>query len=264
VLVDFLKAYARLSSPLTVCVLVVPVALWLWRRPGSRGARLYLTLLLAGYALAATPAGARALIAGLVPEVPRVFSRADAGGADIVVVLSGGATTANVGGRIAGILTPASLLRALEGARVFGAVGARLLVVSGGMPLPDRQQRPESAMLRETVIAAGVPPSAVVEETASRTTREQARAIRDLLRERGAAHFVLVTGQPHMRRSLAVFRACGLTPVPSAAPTRTEQPPSPPMWLPSDTSLALADESIYEYAALAYYWTRGWLRDPCQ
>jgi hypothetical protein len=62
-------------------------------------------------------------------------------------------------------------------------------------------------MLRDMLVKAGVPWGAIVEESQSKTTHEQAVAVASLLRERRIERVVLVTSQTHMRRSLAVFRA---------------------------------------------------------
>ena len=91
------------------------------------------------------------------------------------------------------------------------------------------------------------------------TTRDQARLIGEILRARGIGRFVLVTAPTHMGRSLAVFRAAGLDPVPSVSLIRSTHLPPPSWVVPSDESLSESDAAIYDYAAFAYYWWRGWL-----
>src|SRR5262249_15141338 len=102
-------------------------------------------------------------------------------------------------------------------------------------------------------------PGAIVEERASRTTHEQALLIGPILRQHHVERFVLVTSPTHMRRSLAAFRAAGLTPAGSATPIRSES--SPPIFplLPDSDSLLMSDEALYEYAAWIYYWSHGWV-----
>jgi uncharacterized SAM-binding protein YcdF (DUF218 family) len=177
-----------------------------------------------------------------------------------VVILGGGASTARVGSEVGGTLTATSLLRGLEGARVFKAIGARLVIVSGGIPRPDLQLRPESELLRDVVAQTGIAPGAIVEESASRTTHEQALLVGPVLREHHADRFVLVTSATHMRRSLAAFRAAGLHPTGSVAPFRSESAPPVFLFTPNSESLLLSDEGLYEYAAWIYYWSRGWVR----
>lgn len=231
----------------------------LWRRPDARGPRRYFLAVVVGYGLLASEAGARLVIAGLNRGLTRVMSPADAPGADAVVILGGGAATARVGGEVGGTLTATSLLRALEGARAFKAIGARLLIASGGIPRPDLQLRPESEMMREVLVGTGIPPGAIIEEIESRTTHEQALVIGPLLRAHHVERFVLVTSTTHMRRSLAAFRAAGLNPTGSAAPLRSETAPRIFPFLPNSDSLLLSDEGLYEYAAWIYYWSHGWV-----
>jgi hypothetical protein len=61
-----------------------------------------------------------------------------------------------------------------------------------------------------------------------------------------------------MRRSLAVFRIEGFDPVPSVSLTRSEHLPRRPWLLPDSGSLDVSQEAIYDYAAMIYYWWRGW------
>ena len=236
--------------------------MWLWRRGQSRPPRVYIAALAIAYWLAAAPVGAALLNANLTRGLERIMTRDQAAGADTVVLLGGGIATVTVGGETAGVPTASSLLRSLDAARVFKAIGARLLVVSGGNPYPDRQAMPESVLLHRFVVDAGVPPDRVLDESTSETTREQARSVDALLRPRGIRRVVLVTSPAHMKRALAVFRAVGIDPIGSIAPVRSEVGSPPPLFLPNRESLSLSDNALYEYGAFAYYWMRGWLSRP--
>jgi uncharacterized SAM-binding protein YcdF (DUF218 family) len=264
VIVDLLKGYFRPSAPLSIAVLFGVGVVWLYCRPSSRGPRRYFALLVLGYWLAATATGGEiasfALARGLAP----IHGVEEAGGADVVVVLGGGARTFSEDDLVVGVLSNSSILRALEGARVAKLIGARLVIASGGIPTSQRrrQRKPESEMIRNMLVEAGVPPDRVIQETDSRNTRDEARLVRSMLGSRGVQRFVLVTSAMHMRRSLAVFRAHGLHPVASAAPMRSDDTAGTSWWLPNSDSLTLVDESIYEYAASLYYWWEGWYQAP--
>jgi uncharacterized SAM-binding protein YcdF (DUF218 family) len=234
-------------------------AIWLWRRRSSLPLRAYIATLAIAYWVAATPVGAGLLNANLTRGLGRIVTREEAAGADTVVLLGGGIGTVTVAGRTAGVPTSSSLIRSLDAARVFKAIGAHLLVVSGGNVRPDRQAMPESVVLHRFVIEAGVPPDRILDESSSVSTLEQARCVDALLRPRGIRRVVLVTSPPHMKRALAVFRAVGMEPIGSIAPLRSEQGPTPPFFLPNRESLSFSDDALYEYSALAYYWMRGWI-----
>jgi len=254
-----LKEQVHLDSPLAQFALLAAGVVWLWRRPTTRGPRWYFTLLLAAYWFAATPFGADILATPLAPDAMRVMTRDAVAGIDTIVLLGGGVATADVGGVTGGALPPSSLLRTLEAARVANLIGARLIIASGGIAVRQGQVGPESRWLRAGLIDAGVRPSTIVEESQSKSTYDQAQDVAPLLRERGARRFVLVTSPAHMRRALAVFRRADLDPVPSMTPLRSDAQRPPRWFMPNDTSLRLSDESLYEYAAIAYYKARGWM-----
>jgi uncharacterized SAM-binding protein YcdF (DUF218 family) len=258
VLVDFFKFYLQPASPLAIVIVFGLGAVWAYAQPRSRGPRRYLAAAVFGYWLMATPIGAGALSWGLAHGLRQIATREEAHGATAVVVLGGGAYTLSGGGQVVGALTTGSIFRALEGARVSKLIGASLVVASGGRPDPEIQLKPESDMIRATLVDAGVPHGTIVEESASRTTRDQAREIAPMLRAKGVRQFVLITSPVHMRRSLGVFRLEGFDPVPSVSLTRSEHLRPPSLWLPDGASLNVSQEAIYDYAAMLYYWGRGW------
>jgi uncharacterized SAM-binding protein YcdF (DUF218 family) len=258
-MIDLLKAYIRLGSPLFVVLVLAAAVAWLaWRREG-RGVRRLLLVVLAGYWCAATPIGARAL-AGIVGYgLSRLPDAAAANGADTIVVMGGGENSFRVDEAVLPVLSGESALRALEGARVYKMLGHGTVIVTGGRVYPAIQLVPEADVLRRAIVEAGVPSSSVIAESSSRTTREQALYVGDFLKARGTTRFVLVTSKTHMRRSLAAFRALGFDPIPSVSPLRSEQLPPTPLLLPTGEWLALSDMAIYDTAALVYYWWKGWI-----
>jgi hypothetical protein len=89
-LIAFLKANCRLSSPLLIlAVCVVGVALLFWRR-SFRVGRWWLATALFGFWFASTPTGAWLISEPLARATKRVESRDQAQGAQAVVVLDGG------------------------------------------------------------------------------------------------------------------------------------------------------------------------------
>jgi uncharacterized SAM-binding protein YcdF (DUF218 family) len=258
--IDFAKDQLHLSSPLSLVVVLGACVVWLWRRPASRAPRVALALAALGCWATATPIGAALLVLPLAgPRVARLATPRDAAGVDAVIVLGGGVVSADVGGATGGAVAYGTLLRALEGARVFKAIGARTLVASGGIARPNRDVRTESTLIRDVLVDAGIPPRAILEESQSRTTREQAKEVAALLRARDIRRCVIVTTAVHMPRAMALFRREGLDPVASAAPVRSDRQPSPRWFMPNGESLWVSDEAVYEYAALIYYRARGWM-----
>jgi uncharacterized SAM-binding protein YcdF (DUF218 family) len=258
--IEFAKQRLALASPLTIFLILATGVVLLYAQPASRLARRFFVAALVLFWLITTPVGAGFLAAGLSHGLTQIHTAEEAGGADAVVVLSAGAITLSAGGHVVGILTRPAMLRVLEAARVSKVINARLVVASGGNPRPDLLLLPESRMLRDALIDAGVPPDRIVEESVSRTTREQAEQVPAVLRAHGIRRFVLVTSSVHMRRAIALFRSAGLDPVPSISLMRSEHQKPPPLLLPSQEALDISNAAVYDYAAWVYYWWNGWLR----
>ena len=83
---------------------------------------------------------------------------------------------------------------------------APLLVLSGG----GRQAVPEAEVMRELALAAGVPESALLLESRSLTTLENATETARLLAPSGRTTIALVTDGYHALRARLLFRMAGL------------------------------------------------------
>ena len=256
-----IKDNFHLTAVLPLVLALTLGLILLYIRRTARWGRHWLTAVTVGYWALATPAGSSSIAAPLTYGQRGLSSAADAQGAQAVVVLGAGIFSHRAGGLAIDDLA-GSGLRVLEGVRLYRLLGDPLLVVSGGNTLRVDPPRPEGAALREAAIGLGVPPARIIADNSSMTTYEQAVTMSRLLPEHGITRFVLVTSPIHMPRSLAVFRAVGLHPIASPGQTRSDS--DDPFWtlLPDRQSLGAADAALYEYAARAYYWWRGWLKTP--
>jgi len=103
-----------------------------------------------------------------------------------------------------------------EGASGGAAGGERadaavVVIASGGRKWDDGPGVVvEADALRDALVEAGVPASAIVRERCSFSTRENARYVARLVRGRAIDEVTLVTSAWHMRRAAALFRAEGL------------------------------------------------------
>ncbi len=259
-MLTFLKGSVRFESPLVVIAVLAVVAVWWWRRPSSRGAwRLIVGYLVTLYAVS-TPVGARVLIAALAHGVTSVSSVQDARGAEAVVVLGGGVQTVSAHGEVLAQLPTAPSLRILEALRLYRLLSPRLVVVSGGIADTRTELRPEAEQMANALLHAGVPADRIALDAEAKTTHDHPRTVGPLLAARHVGRFVIVTSPLHMRRALGVFRAQGYDPVGSASLLQSEQLASRPFFLPNDDSLLLSNQALYEYAAWALYWWRGWVK----
>jgi uncharacterized SAM-binding protein YcdF (DUF218 family) len=137
-----------------------------------------------------------------------------------------------------------------------------LVIVSGGSNPFLGGGTPESVLLLDMLLEAGIPGEQIILESDSQSTREQAKRIKPILEDRGIDQFLLVTSPIHMRRSMVVFEAHGMVPIPSPSALRSEGFNGNLSILPSWIALDASQAAIREYMALGYYWLRGWLRAP--
>jgi len=113
---------------------------------------------------------------------PRLFLAVDSGPVtgDVLVVLGGGARD-----------------RAERAAELFKEHAAPRIIISG---------YGDAAINRHWLVAAGVPAKVIELEPKSKTTKENAQATTQLLRDQKVKRVIIVTSWYHSRRALACFR----------------------------------------------------------
>jgi len=126
--------------------------------------------------------------------------------------------------------------RVWHAARLYHAGKAPLLVLSGGS---DRSvsATSEAEAMRVLLRDLGVPDEAMLLESESRNTRENARFTAEKLRERGIDRVLLVTSALHMHRALRHFDAESLQVIPAATDHEARQVPPWQRWLPDTGAL---------------------------
>ena len=155
-----------------------------------------------------------------------------------------------------------TIFNAVEAARIYKLFPAGLPVIaSGGRQSEVTVGDSESGIMKVWLIRAGVPADRVIEESGSRTTREQAGLVTPMLKKNGVERFVLVAPAVQLPRAMAVFRREGVEPIGAAAPFLFEvDREAAPAWVPVGGALRISERATYDYLAWGYYWLRGWLR----
>jgi uncharacterized SAM-binding protein YcdF (DUF218 family) len=229
-------------------------------RAGQRAAvfgRRLLVLLLAAYTLFSLPLTA-GCVASLMARGYEPYRGADRAALKAVVVLDAGTTRYRTAeGEFATLNAPAAF-RVLEAQRVAALLDDPVFVLTGGSYQPARGAS-ELIVMRDYLIARGVPAGRIIVDQTSRNTREHAINVPRLLRARGIDRFVVVTSATHIRRAMLAFEAEGARPVASPAAVMN---PVFPKWLaivPQPASLQVSEDGGRDLLALAYYWSRGWL-----
>ena len=193
------------------CVLLVVAIATFWKRPrvAATVMSLALTVLLLGGNLWV----AEGLIHALESQSPPL---AELPQADAIVVLGGGILPPypprpwiemNEGGD-----------RVLYGAKLYHEGNVPWVILSGGRVEWKGGHTPESADMAELMEAMGVPATAILQDSTSLNTYENAVNIKQILQDKQLrGPILLVTSAAHMPRSLAIFKKQGMDAI--AAPT---------------------------------------------
>jgi uncharacterized SAM-binding protein YcdF (DUF218 family) len=226
------------------------------RRHGRNG----LLVLLIVYWILALPIVGRGLESMLQRDYQPLTDPAALDKAQAIIVLSGGSSTYRASGVEIEALGEASALRAIEAARLFRAADPAWLILSGGSPEKQEGASTDAQVMRESLLALGVPEERILMDNVSGDTHAQAINLAVVLESHQIERFILVTSPSHMRRSMLVFEAQGLHPTPSIAAGHSEGGElDTQSWLPSERGLAVSRTAIREALALGYYGVRGWL-----
>ena len=162
-----------------------------------------------------------------------------------VVVLDGGYSPRD-DLPVTSALSGASLVRIVEGIRLFKRLDSVHLVVSGGAP---RGRAPSAAWYAELARELGVSDSSLIVLGQSLDTGGEARAVVAAI---GEEPFLLVTSANHMPRAMKLMQRAGARPIP--APTGYHVVRSSyrgwRSFLPNSGGLSKTEDAMHEYLGL--------------
>ena len=249
------KLLSLLIYPLSMTLLMCLLALALMRFRQARSAFYTLLLAVAWLYLCSTAVFANYLMGtlerGFVPRAMSVIGEADA------IVLLGGAMRGD---------THMSTLpdlnqhadRLVYATSLYKAGKAPVILLTGGASPGDR---PEAQQMRDILVVMGVPARAMLLESQSRDTHDNAVLCARMLKSRGMHRVLLVTSAFHMRRAQALFEAQGLEVVPAPADyQRAMAQFVVPGWLPGVGNLSRTTNALHELVGYQVYRWRGWIR----
>jgi uncharacterized SAM-binding protein YcdF (DUF218 family) len=252
----FGKLAALVFGPLGLTLILLLIALWFYRgRAIGRWTLAFAFLIL--WSLS-TRFISQSLLRGLENQIPG-YTVETAPQAPVVIVLGGFMRTANAAHPRGEFNDAAD--RLMQAFRLYKAGKAPLILVSGGdVPMFGKGIQTESESARSILEEWGVPESAILVETRSKDTEENAFFSRELLAQRGIHRALLVTSASHMPRAFATFRKLGLDVLPSPADYSTGWPAGdlPFQFLPGPDALNDSARALREYVGLLVYRIRGW------
>ena len=127
------------------------------------------------------------------------------------------------------------------------------MLLSGGSVFDSTS---DAGAMAKMAMALGIEKKEIVLESESKDTKDQALFIRNII---GNNRFVLVTSASHMARSVALFRAKGMKPIPAPTGFRVKNTlkMSPARFFPSGKGIDKMERVVYEYLGIAWARLRG-------
>jgi len=181
--------------------------------------------------------------------------------ADAVVVLGGAFSSGN--GRWLYPNASGSVDRYWHAVRVFKAGKAPFVILSGGRAPHLTAGATEARMGAMFLQDMGIPPTAIILDEQSLTTRDHAVYLAGIVRKQNFDSFIVITSARHMRRAMAALQS----EVPKLVPVATDFSVSPDpafsvrRFLPSAGALSNSTSAIHELVGYGFYRFMGWTED---
>lgn len=147
--------------------------------------------------------------------------------------------------------------RLVAAAALYRAGAAPRVIASGGSGLVFDQNAKEGPYMAALLQLMGIPDSALIVESGSRNTYENALRCRAILQAAGADRVILVTSAWHMRRAEAVFRKAGVNVTPYAVDSLAEPLSLPADLVPGSEALDRSTRLLREMAGYVAYRALG-------
>jgi uncharacterized SAM-binding protein YcdF (DUF218 family) len=258
-LVEFIKTYLLPGSfSFLLLGLILGITLLFLRGKASRWGKGLLISLTLAYLLMSVPIIPHSLETLLSNPYSPVQFPDELGDIQAIVILGGGGTTYERENQRLESMSESTSLRVLEGARLYQMLGQLPVFVSGGAAETTGARVPQSKIMANALIGLGVVEGDILEEPRSGNTYEQAIIVGEMLMDEGIEAFLLVTSPTHMYRSLATFRAQGLSPEAAISMQHSpHHPVSRQSFFPSNDALGASQMVFRELMALFYYKVSG-------
>jgi uncharacterized SAM-binding protein YcdF (DUF218 family) len=249
-----------LFNPLSagLSALLVFLLLWLLTR---RGAFLIAMVVVTGLLwLLATPWVSRNLQSLIESQSSEVSAEA-LPKTDAIVVLGGTLTPPASPASDANLSAAAD--RLVYAARLYKLGKSPIILISGGNPAGAGTMDAESVHAAALLRGWGIPADAILTETESVNTYENAVYSKLMLDQHSLKSILLVTSAIHMPRALATFESAGIQAIPAATDFEASAPTAPGMeaWVADPAALERTTRTLKEYFARLVYRQRGWITD---
>lgn len=155
--------------------------------------------------------------------------------------------------------------RVLYAAHLYRAGAAPLMLLCGGdIPWMDTSAASPAEDMQALLLEMGIPADAMLLETKSQNTSENASNCADVLKERGITEAILVTSAAHMPRAMMMFTDQGLKLTPAPTDYAVTEEGWQQLWqapgmnsltnlMPSASALGQTTNALKEYIGMLWY-----------
>lgn len=260
----FKKLFSQFFFPVPVVIFVCLAGLYvLWFTKKQKTGKVFVSIGIFLFVMLGYGIGSNMAVSYLENQFPaydnndsiKKFKASQGMGEKFVVVLAGGHIS-NPDIPITSQLSNQSLVRLIEGIRIYRDIPGSKLVISGGKGGFDFV--PNAIVMEAVARSIGVDVNDMILETKSNDTKDEAIYLKYLLMDKP---FILVTSASHMPRSIAMFRKLGMEPVPAPAghivKGSNNEKINPVSFFPGGDAITRWEAAFYEYMGLAWAKVRG-------
>ena len=219
-----------LPSVFVLVLILIGIILIFRKKRGKLGKILIILGILLYYLFSITPV-ADSIISPLEKQYQPV-QKEELNKADKIVLLLGGKES--------------DVLRASEVLRLYNLQSA--IIISGRDPLSPKIE--EAKEVKDFLVERGIPSENIILEDKSRTTKESAENLKNLVVEEP---FFLVTSAYHMPRSMESFQKMGANPIAAPADFKIKESYNILDFFPNAENLRYVDLAFHEYFGILWY-----------
>ncbi len=164
------------------------------------------------------------------------------------IVVLGGGHKSNPKLPITGQIDETSMVRLIEGIRLYRKYPDSKLILSGGKvfdPVPNAE------IMANIAKELGIDEKDIIIEGKSRDTKDEAKLIKSIVNN---DRFILVTSASHMPRSMAMFKKLGMNPIhaPTGHLVKDIKDSIPGSFCPNASNLCKSRTAFYEYLGIIW------------
>lgn len=247
----FKKILAKFIFPVPVLAILFIIGLInICSKTKSKRGKVFISIGVIIFLLLSNSFVARALLLSLEQQYP-FYKYSDNNTKDLsikYVVVLGGGFVADSDLPDASQLCESSIVRIVEGIKIYRKIKGSKLILSGGRPLGVE---PIADAMNEVALDLGVPSHDIILEKDSKDTKDQAVMVQNIV---GEKRFILVTSASHIPRAMAMFKNLGMLPLAAPAGYLVKKDSSDNLkkFLPSIENLLISNVAIYEYYGILW------------